>query len=88
MKIYFTIASFTFPYIIKILFFYKIQVSYFYFFHKISTQSSIKNKKMKDERGKINVYIKIMYGEPLLVPYTLENTVTTLDGWLNIENLM
>jgi hypothetical protein len=43
---------------------------------------------MKDERGKINVYIKIMYEEPLLVPYTLKNTVTTLDGWLNIENLM
>jgi hypothetical protein len=43
---------------------------------------------MKDERGKINIYIKIMYGEPLLVLYTLENTVTTLDDWLNIENLM
>jgi hypothetical protein len=43
---------------------------------------------MKDERGKRNVYIKIMYREPLLVPYTLGNIVTTLEGWLNIGNLM
>jgi hypothetical protein len=33
---------------------------------------------MKDERGKKIVYIKIMHREPLLVPYTLENTVATL----------
>jgi hypothetical protein len=43
---------------------------------------------MKDERGKINVYIKIMYRELLLVLYTLKNTITTLDSWLNIENMM
>jgi hypothetical protein len=43
---------------------------------------------MKDERGKKIVYIKIMHREPLLVPYTLENTVATLEGWLNIKNLM
>jgi hypothetical protein len=43
---------------------------------------------MKDERGKIDVYIKIIYREPLLVSYTLENPVTTLEGWLNIGNLM
>jgi hypothetical protein len=42
---------------------------------------------MKDERGKINVYIKIMYRESLLVPYTLGNTVTIIDDWLNIRNL-
>jgi hypothetical protein len=30
---------------------------------------------VKEERGKIKVYIKIMYKEPLLVPYTLGNTV-------------
>jgi hypothetical protein len=90
MKIYSTIASLTFFYIIKILFLYKIQVLYLssLFFHKILTQSSIKDKKMKYKRGNINVYIKIMYRESLLVPYTLENTVTTIDGWLNIENLM
>jgi hypothetical protein len=73
MKIYFTIASLTFPYTIKILFLYKIQVPYIpSLFHKISTQSPIKDKKLKDERGKRNVYIKIMYREPLLVPYTLK----------------
>jgi hypothetical protein len=43
---------------------------------------------MKYKRGNINVYIKIMYRESLLVPYTLENTVTTLDSWLNIGNLI
>jgi hypothetical protein len=43
---------------------------------------------MKDEREKRNVYIKIMYREPLLVTYTLGNTITTLKDWLNIENLM
>jgi hypothetical protein len=43
---------------------------------------------MKDERGKIIIYIKIMHMEPLLVPCTLENTVTTLEGWLNIGNMM
>jgi hypothetical protein len=42
---------------------------------------------MKDERGKRNVYIKIMYRKPLLVLYMLKNTIT-LDGWLNIENMM
>jgi hypothetical protein len=30
-------------------------------------------------REEINVYIKIMYREPLLVPYILENTVATLE---------
>jgi hypothetical protein len=39
---------------------------------------------MKDERGKRIVYIKIMY----VVPYTLGNSVATIEGWLNIENLM
>jgi hypothetical protein len=43
---------------------------------------------MKDERRKINVNIKIMYKEPLLVPYTLGNTVPTLEGWLNVGNLV
>jgi hypothetical protein len=43
---------------------------------------------MREERGKINVYIKIMYREPLLVSYTLGNTIAILDGWLNIRNLM
>jgi hypothetical protein len=43
---------------------------------------------MKEEKGKGNVYIKIMYREPLLVTYILGNTVVTLEGWLNVENLM
>ena len=43
---------------------------------------------MKDERGKRIVYIKIMYKEPLLAPYTLRNTIANLEGWLNIGNLM
>jgi hypothetical protein len=43
---------------------------------------------MKDERGKRNVYIKIMYREPLLVPYTLGNTVAIIERWLNVGNLM
>jgi hypothetical protein len=42
---------------------------------------------MKDERGKKIVYIKIMYREPLLVPYILENIVATIESWLNIVNL-
>jgi hypothetical protein len=43
---------------------------------------------MKEERGKIDVYIKIMYMEPKVVPYTLRNIVVTLEGWLNVGNLM
>jgi hypothetical protein len=43
---------------------------------------------MKDEKEKRNVYIKIMYRKLLLVPYTLGNTVTILEGMLNIGNLM
>jgi hypothetical protein len=43
---------------------------------------------MKEEKGKRIIYIKIMHREPLLVPYTLGNTVTTLEGWLNIGNLI
>jgi hypothetical protein len=43
---------------------------------------------MKEEREKRNDYIKIMYKEPLLVSYTLGNTITTLKGWLNVGNLM
>jgi hypothetical protein len=43
---------------------------------------------MKEERRKINVNIQIMYKEPLLVPYTLGNTVATLEGWLNVGNMM
>jgi hypothetical protein len=43
---------------------------------------------MKDERGKIIVYIKIMYIEPLLVFYTLRNTIATFEYWLNIENMI
>jgi hypothetical protein len=39
---------------------------------------------MKGERGKTNVYSKIMYREPLLVFYTLRNTAAILEGWLNI----
>jgi hypothetical protein len=34
---------------------------------------------MKDERGKRNVYFKIMCREPLLVPETLGNNITTLE---------
>jgi hypothetical protein len=34
---------------------------------------------MKYERGKKSIYIKIMYREPKVVPYTLGNTVTTLE---------
>jgi hypothetical protein len=33
---------------------------------------------MKERRENRNVYIKIMYSESLLVPYTLGNTVATL----------
>jgi hypothetical protein len=43
---------------------------------------------MKDEKGKRIIYIKIIHREPLLVPYTLENIVATLEGWLNIGNMM
>jgi hypothetical protein len=43
---------------------------------------------MKEERRKKNVYIKIIYKKPLLTLYTSGNTIATLDGWLNIENLM
>ena len=43
---------------------------------------------MKNEKEKKNVYIKIMYKEPFLIPYTLRNTIATIEGWLNIENLM
>jgi hypothetical protein len=43
---------------------------------------------MKEERGERNVYIKIMYREPLLVSYTLGNTIVILEGWLNVGNLM
>jgi hypothetical protein len=43
---------------------------------------------MKNERGKRNIYIKIMYREPFWVPYTLKNTVTTLKDWLNVGNLI
>jgi hypothetical protein len=43
---------------------------------------------MKDERRKRNVHIKIMYREPLLIPFTLGNILATLDDWLNIRNLM
>jgi hypothetical protein len=63
--------------------------------YKIPTQSSIKDKKMKDgkgkrrvERGKRIVYIKIIYKELLLVPYILRNIVVTLESLLNIGNLM
>jgi hypothetical protein len=30
---------------------------------------------MKDERGKRNIYIKIMYRKALLVPYILGSTI-------------
>ena len=43
---------------------------------------------MKEEKVKKNIYIKIMYKKPLLVPYILENTVATINGQLNVENLM
>jgi hypothetical protein len=86
---YFTISSLIFPYIIKILFLYKIQVPYLIsLFSQNPTQFSIKDKKMKDERRKSNVYIKIMYRESLLVPYILGNTIAIIEGWLNIKNLM
>jgi hypothetical protein len=40
---------------------------------------------MRDERGKRIIYIKIIYREP---PYTLGNTVVTIESWLNVGNLM
>jgi hypothetical protein len=61
MKIYFIIAFLTFPYNIslKYYFFTKYKFyTYSYFFHKIPTQSLIKNKKIKDEREKRNIYIR------------------------------
>jgi hypothetical protein len=62
MKIYFTIPSLPFSYSIKILFLYNIQVSNLSLLcHKISAQSSIKDKNMKEGREKRNVYTKIMY---------------------------
>ena len=42
---------------------------------------------MKEERKK-NIYIKIIYMEPLLISYTLENTVIIIDDMLNIRNLI
>ena len=39
---------------------------------------------MKEDKEKRNVYVKIMYKEPLLVPHTLENTVATLNDWLDV----
>jgi hypothetical protein len=42
---------------------------------------------MKDVRGKRNIYIKLMYREPLLVPYILGNTVATPE-WLNVGNMI
>jgi hypothetical protein len=81
MKINFTIVSLTFSYNIKTLFLYKIQIFYLSsLFSQIPTQSPIKDKNMKEERGKRNVYIKIMCKTPKMVPYTLGNTVTTLEG--------
>jgi hypothetical protein len=62
--------------------------TYPHFFHKISTQSSNRDIQMKVERRKRIVYIKIIYREPKVVPYTLGNTVTTLEDWLNIRNLI
>jgi hypothetical protein len=89
MKIYFTIPFLPFSYSIKILFLYNIQVpNLSLLFHKISAQSPIKDKNMKEGREKKNVYTKIMYKKPLLVPYILENTVESLEGWLNVGNLM
>jgi hypothetical protein len=43
---------------------------------------------MKDNKGKKIIYIKMMHRKPLLALYTLGNTITTLKGWLNIENLI
>ena len=43
---------------------------------------------MRDERGKRIVYIKIIYREQKMVPYTLKNTVAAIEGQLNIGNLM
>jgi hypothetical protein len=52
IKIHFKIAFLIFSYTITILFIYKIQVlTYPQFFHKILTQSSIKDKKIKEEKG-------------------------------------
>jgi hypothetical protein len=48
----------------------------------------MKDKKIKEEREKRNVYTKIMYREPLLVPYTLANIVATQGCWLNLGKLM
>jgi uncharacterized membrane protein YsdA (DUF1294 family) len=35
----------------------------------------MKDEKMKAERGKRNIYIKIMYMKALLVPYTLGSII-------------
>ena len=43
---------------------------------------------MREKKKEKNVYIKIMYRKLLLVPYTLGSIVATLDGWLNVWNLM
>jgi hypothetical protein len=44
-------------------------------FYKISTLSLIKDKKMKEDKRNINIYIKIMYIKALLFSYTLSSTV-------------
>jgi hypothetical protein len=54
--------------------------TYPHFFQKIPTQSLIKDKKTRDETRKRNFYIKIIYREPLLVPYTLVNTFGSHHG--------
>jgi hypothetical protein len=43
---------------------------------------------MKEDIGKGNIYIKIIYKKSLLVSYILENIVTIIEGILNIKNLM
>jgi hypothetical protein len=65
--IYFIITFFIFFYIIKILFIYK-----------ILTQSSIKEQKIRNEKRKKNIYIKIIYREPLLIFYILKNYIRAL----------
>jgi hypothetical protein len=55
---------------------------YFFAKYKFPTYPHFfyKNKKMKDERKKRVIYIKIINKEPLLVPYTLGNTGVTFEG--------
>jgi hypothetical protein len=48
----------------------------------------MQDKKIKNKRGKKNVYIKIIYSELLFISYTLRNTIANFKCWLNVRILM